>query len=385
MADVFTPDYMAAVPPARLSAIARDLQREHGAILAAQGLRRTAPHMARFRLVFERGQATGTIRLDPAQGFRIQFFTITDVMAAGDSIPRLQQDFAALPGKAGFAVVPLNGPSRTPLATYRANERFAIGSTFKLWVLDALASDVAAGKRQWDDVATLGPPSLPSGILQDWPRTSHLTLESLATLMISISDNTATDALIGTLGRDAIETHILAHHPEDPGGLVPLMTTAELFAIKSRGAGMATAWGGADAAGRRRILASLAPPGDPQQFDMSVLDSGRPAFIDQVEWFASPGAVAHLLDRLRQHPDPAVAAILAVSPHLPAGLQDRLAYAGYKGGSENGVIAMNWLVRTHAGQWFAIAASWNDPRSPVDDARFERLAHRLIALTLTAP
>ena len=91
----------------------------------------------------------------------------------------------------------------------------AVGSAFKLAVLAALKDQVAAGALAWDDVATLeaGHISLPSGILQAWPVGSPLTIHTLASLMISVSDNTATDALIALLGRDLIESYTTLNHP----------------------------------------------------------------------------------------------------------------------------------------------------------------------------
>src|SRR5690606_39753601 len=47
-----------------------------------------------------------------------------------------------------------------------------------------------------------GDVSLPTGILQEWPVGTPMTIQSLATLMISISDNTATDVLLRVAGRD---------------------------------------------------------------------------------------------------------------------------------------------------------------------------------------
>ncbi|NMB11632.1 MAG: serine hydrolase [Firmicutes bacterium] len=42
--------------------------------------------------------------------------------------------------------------------------------------------------------------SLPSGMLQEWPVGSPITLHTLASLMSSISNNTATNALIDVEG-----------------------------------------------------------------------------------------------------------------------------------------------------------------------------------------
>ena len=70
-----------------------------------------------------------------------------------------------------------------------------------------LREEVEAGRRAWDEVVRLEEAwkSLPSGLLQGWPEGSPLTLHTLAALMISLSDNTATDALIALLGRERLE------------------------------------------------------------------------------------------------------------------------------------------------------------------------------------
>ncbi len=74
----------------------------------------------------------------------------------------------------------------------------AIGSAFKLYVLSTLSREIAARRRSWNDVVPLDQRSYPSGILQDWPQGTPMTLQTLATLMIAISDNTATDQLAAT-------------------------------------------------------------------------------------------------------------------------------------------------------------------------------------------
>ena len=51
---------------------------------------------------------------------------------------------------------------------------------------------------------------------QDWPKGAPVTLHTLATLMISISDNTATDQLIAIVGRDAIAEELRASGHAEP-------------------------------------------------------------------------------------------------------------------------------------------------------------------------
>ena len=54
-----------------------------------------------------------------------------------------------------FAVWRLDGKKPTVLASYNAEERLAIGSTFKVYILGALLKDIADGKRKWEDVVAL--------------------------------------------------------------------------------------------------------------------------------------------------------------------------------------------------------------------------------------
>ena len=98
-----------------------------------------------------------------------------------------------------------------------------MGSAFKLAVLSTLQDQIQAGTHAWNDVVTLKPEwkSLPSGILQGWPDDAPLTLQTLATLMISQSDNTATDALIAVVGREAVEAKTEHNRP--------FLTTREAF------------------------------------------------------------------------------------------------------------------------------------------------------------
>ncbi|WP_373047449.1 serine hydrolase [Vulgatibacter sp.] len=79
-------------------------------------------------------------------------------------------------------------------------------------VVAELVRATEAGERRWDEVVRLAPEaySLPSVLLQDWPAGAPVTLQTLATLMISRSDNTATDQLVHLLGRERIEAMLVA-------------------------------------------------------------------------------------------------------------------------------------------------------------------------------
>ena len=189
--------------------------------------------------------------------------------------------------------------------------------------------------------------------------------------MISISDNSAADTLVTALGRRQVDAMAAAH-----GGSTPVPTTRELFVLKSDPA-LAAAWRRANPAERRALLTDNAVRIGGATLDATMFSNG-PVAVDSVEWFASPAAMAGLLDTLRR--DPTAAAILAVNPGADPVTAARFAYIGYKGGSEPGVLTMNFVVRTMAGHWFAVASAWHRSDAAVEETTLLALAARALAL-----
>jgi hypothetical protein len=262
--------------------------------------------------------------------------------------------------------------------TQKAERPLAIGSAFKLFVLAELVREVKAGERRWSDVVPLGEPSLPSGLLQDWPKGSPLTLHSLAALMISRSDNSAADTLLALLGRDKVEGLLPAIGVRAPERNRPFLSTREAFALKLGDPALLEAWKTADEAGRRALLPRLAAVAAPA-LDPARL-GGRPAEIAAVEWFASPADLVRTLDWLRRSGDSTALDLLAINPGLGPALAGDFAYFGFKGGSEPGVLNMSFLLRNREGRWLAVSATWNNPAAPLDEARFAALMSRLVGL-----
>ena len=89
----------------------------------------------------------------------------------------------------------------------RATQRFDPASTIKLFILRELYRQRDAGLLCLDETLTMGRSDVVpgSGVLKDLtPGSISLTLHDLATLMVTVSDNVATNLLIGRLGAPAV-------------------------------------------------------------------------------------------------------------------------------------------------------------------------------------
>lgn len=118
-----------------------------------------------------------------------------------EELARLEQQ---LGGTLGLYAAPV--PAGEPRVHYNDREQFPAASTIKVFILLALLEQVEAGRAALDEEVVLTPSDqvTGSGVLKALTAGRLYTLQDLATLMIIISDNSATNLLIERLGVDAI-------------------------------------------------------------------------------------------------------------------------------------------------------------------------------------
>jgi hypothetical protein len=398
--DLFHPELFKAISPAQLRAVFIDYHASCGravrTVPLASGSRSgDGSFDGRFRIDFDRDrEVVLTLRLEPAPPHRVSALFFTAPTPSLPDFAALGNELAALPGTASLVVARLTDDGPDPIYEYQPDVLLGIGSAFKLYVLGALVADVAGERRSWNDTLVLSARSrsLPSGILQTWPAGSPVTLHTLATLMISRSDNTATDHLIELLGRVRIEEMLAEMGHAHPGRNQPLLTTRELFLLRGAGGGAhAARFLALDAAERRAYLTATLAKIPLNNVDPLLI--ALPEHSTSIEWFASTRDLCLALDWLRRATEAGATAtardLMAVNlgpasaPATNAAGRSELKYVGYKGGSTGGVLNHTWLVRMRDGAWIGVAITWNDPAATLDPERFGGLASRALQLATT--
>ena len=242
---------------------------------------------------------------------------------------------------------------RSERAALNADAPLAVGSAFKLAVLNALIDQIGGGSRHWTDIVPLEAKwkSLPSGVLQTWPDGMPITVATYAAEMISISDNTAADALVRLVGQTALRPYA--------AGNDPFLTTRETFILKSQPHAnlaaeyLAAATPNARAAILKRVDALPLPAVDEL--------SSSPQLA--IEWHYSVRALCGLMRRVAELP------LMSINP----GLADSTAFrhVAYKGGSDAGILNLTTMVTTKHGTRVCFSATLNDPRRDVAELPFE--------------
>ncbi|MBA2248409.1 MAG: serine hydrolase [Chloroflexia bacterium] len=291
--------------------------------------------------------------------------------AAPVSWAALDRSLGAIAPKSNLLIAEFAGSGCEPIHGRDEDQRLAIASVFKLYVLAELARQVQRGTVSWTDRVALRDDlrSMPMGDYAFEPAGTRVPVRTLAEAMIWRSDNTATDHLIHLLGRANVYGALAAFGHTDSSINSPLLLTRELFAIKMT---QSPEW-------MRRYMSAS----DSEQMAMLKTDIdplrlnpgggwgnwNGPTAIDGIEWFASATelcrASASLWSLGAQRGLEPVRGILTGNRDM---VQDRKAWkrAGYKAGLESGVVNMTYILQRSDGRIFFVSAGYNATRGTID-------------------
>jgi len=310
-------------------------------------LRSIAPCAEKCVALFERGEVSFNIIVDVQD--LISTILIDVPILYATSMEEALEQFSELPGKISIFVE----RDEEPIANLDADSALAVGSAFKLAVLKALYNLIGAGKLEWDQVVLLKDEwgSLPSGKLHEWPIGSPITLHTLASLMISISDNTATDALIDIVTRSSVEMISPRNRP--------FLTTREFFQFKHRDHGdLRDRYQEGNFDQRMSILNTLLEKPLPRLNELTV----EP--LHAFEWHFSTRELCALMTDLQDLD------VLQINPGV-ARKTDWDAVS-FKGGGDAGVVNLTTGLLAEDGTRHCVSATWNDDEA-VDMETFAAL------------
>ena len=344
-AEWFAESFLKAIPLIKVAEVLASVQFELGPYQSIQ------PFGENFHALYERGKQLVEIKIDDVG--QINYLLLKPV--AVDPTPETAIEILkSFPGQTNLLIL----EEDRPIASYNADLPLAVASSFKLAVLTALQEKIENGDLSWNDVIELRPEDKSmGGFLVNWFDGAVLTVESLAALMISVSENTATDTLMHLLGREAIMPHESRNKP--------LLTTREAFVLKSpTSEDLLLRYRNGNLSERIVVLQEVAsaPPPDPKLF------TNTPTALD-VEFFYTPQELCDLMSGVADLP------LMIMNPGISGSKSwERVAF---KGGSEPGVLNLTLLLKSKNGKTFRVSATWNNPLAALDEAAFIDLINRV--------
>lgn len=267
----------------------------------------------------------------------------------------------------------------------------ATASIFKIWVLAGLAEAIAQGTMAPEDpLALVAGEIAPGGTINSEPLGTLFSVFDLATLMMGISDNTATDLLHEHVGRTLIDQVIAASGVTDPTVLQPLLGISEQFHLfRSFPLAEAEAYVAGDETFQHGFLEDeivpLGPVGNGPYpfFNVPLLTDGS--------WHASPDDICATFASLRHHRGEALRTIefaLGASAAQPdvRGKWDRV---WYKGGSLASsslhVLTHAWMLERTGEAPVVVVAMSNSDAGGIDQFNVQSVTGRILELVAELP
>ncbi|MGB0714672.1 MAG: serine hydrolase [Phycisphaerae bacterium] len=356
IASLYSKPVLQQISEAQLKSLYSGFYQQHGKVISVVAVQRGAKSNGKYTFSFEKGvQMTVSLAISTNKPVKVTGVFFSPPTRSYSGISTALSDLKALPGTVSFQLAKLSGSDIEVMHAINADSALGIGSTFKLYILAAMLQE----KSDWDRVIKLKNKymSLPSGRFHTWPAGSPMTLHTLATAMISESDNTATDHLLFEVGRKKVEAMLPVTGNEHVSRNQPFLSTMEMFKLKSDDR-LLDKYVKGDTDRRRKLLRGSVKR--VKRDGVEPFADGKPVAIDEVEWFASAADLCRLLKWLHDHDDGVVLPILSVNKGLDIS-DEAYSYAGYKGGSEPGVLNMTWLLKDKSGQAYVLSAGWNNP------------------------
>jgi len=336
--DVFSAAFLAQIPITQIAALTKQIAAEEGKFV------RLDLRQGVYYAVFERAENRVLAATDAAGRFTMLRLLppTSGTSSLNDALRRLRERS----GDVSYLIL----EGRTDVAALSAERPMAVGSAFKLAILAALREEIDAKRRTWADIVPLAAvaKSLPSGSLQNWPTGTPITLATYAAQMISVSDNTAADALAHVVGRNALE----ALSPRN----APFLSTREMFALKTKDVRRRTAYRAGDEPARRAIVAQIDVEPVPLLESLDL----EPQDLD-VEWYFTTRELCSLMTRVHDLD------LTTINPGVAAA---GFARNSYKGGSDSGVLSLTNYITTPRGRSHCVSATWNDRTRTLDESSF---------------
>lgn len=382
--DVFAPSFLNAIPAEALNNIFLSLYEQLAPVSAWQIERNRLDHLVVVTSSPAGAFVRAEIATDASGRINTLFFTLAP--ESDPSLGTFEGIEAALRKVAAnvhVVVADLATTGCAPRNAVAADVPMPLGSAFKLYVLAAAAAAVEGGTLSWSHKIAIRDDwkSLPSGTFQNLAAGTDRTLVEYASNMMAGSDNTATDHLIHTVGRSSVEAHqSLAGHSA-PQLNVPFLTTRELFILKwGETRETHAAYANGNEAERRALLSALAQQPLPS---VTAVDPKVPVATN-LEWFATPMDICRVFHHLKLQSETATGAplrgILSKNPGID--VRNLYRYVGFKGGSEPGVLSLNWLLQREDGQWQVVSLGLSDGARPISE--WAATHHALALLRLAA-
>lgn len=334
------------------------------------------------------GYASGLIRSFSSFGFPLNGGS-TELDIRSFNYEQTAERLDTLTNELGILVARIDSDNQcVPIYEQNPAQPFSTASIFKVWVMGALAQAIEDGTiSSFEELSLTSEYLTPSGTINSEPLGTTFPVSDLATLMLGISDNTATEMLLRLVGRERLESILTEYNHANSELMTPFLSMNEAFHLywTVSQEDVISYIDGTEQYQRDYVNNTLEPLGRvtsyPQENAIALVDA---------LWQGSPYDVCYAIAGLRKLNDTTEGFMVADRAYgaetVGVNIRSKWERVWFKGGSladSKGqlVTTFGWLLESDdRGAFVVVAMGNNDPAlSPrIDLGLFARTALRLV-------
>jgi len=348
LASHINPYFLSKLPTDKLVGILKGFKKQEGKCVNIEKI-----DAKNFLYTTDKSQRAMQLYLDKNEKIRGLWFG--NATSYGEKLSAVKEELSKLPGKTSLSYLK-NG--KAELLSHNPDLPLAIELSSSLFLLKLLSQRVNKTKLNWNSSLKLNSKlkSIPGGRLYDWPSRAPVTVQTLATMLMAYSDETAFDHVLNLIGRKNLEKV----SPKNK----PFLKTLDYHKLRGD---KILAFSKKKIKEKREILKTL------EKKSIEELSTVSTSFeIDSIGWFGTTRELCKIIHSIRNEP------YASVNP----GLAQRGGWesAAFKMGRAPGIIQYTQLVVPKGSKdSFCISITWNYPNGEMDPSKIDSLLSRILS------
>jgi hypothetical protein len=269
-----------------------------------------------------------------------------------DPISEVINQLKKLPGEKSLVFIK---NAKYQILSLNESKALSVAGSSDLLILKILKDKITKTKSKWSHKLKLKKElkSIPGGRLFSWPVNSPITLQTLGTMLMGYSDETAFDHLHSFLKRSKIEKLTKANRP--------FLSTSEYYKIRLAGE---EEYLKLSLKEKYKYLKKLKAK--------NLAPHNRDNKFSKLGWFFSTSELCKLMNELKS------LSFSEVNKGLSA--VDRYSFSSFKMGRATGILQYTqYFTSKISNDSYCLSVTWNNPKGKIDPSKIDAIFGRVLS------
>lgn len=339
------PYFLSKLPESKLVGILDSFKKEEGPCVSIEKIDKN-------NYLYNTGRSQRAMQLYLDSKSKIRGLWFGNTTKYSDQIVEVLNQLKKLPGEKSLFFIKNN---KHQILSFNEAKPLSVAGSSDLLILKLLKEKITKTKSKWNHKLKLKKElkSIPGGQLYSWPVHSPVTLQTLGTMLMGYSDETAFDHLHSFISRSKIEKLTKVNRP--------FLSTSEYYKIRLAGE---EEYLKLSLKAKYKYLKKLK--------SKELKPHKKDKKLSKLGWFFSTSELCKLMNELKT---------LSFSEVNKGFSQfDRYSYSSFKMGRAIGVLQYTQVFTSKTSKdSFCLSITWNNPEGKIEPSKIDALFGRVLS------